>query len=81
VPKNDRREDVLAARQRPAFQAFLVWSRFPFFQLEEDSGGTRVSVGDMRFTLANPVRNALGRGRFTATTVVPRARAEESEGN
>jgi inner membrane protein len=71
VPKNDRRDEVLAARQTPPFQAFLVWSRFPFFQLESEQSGTRVSVGDMRFTLANPVRNALGRGRFTATTVVP----------
>ena len=69
----------------PAFQAFLVWSRFPFFQLEEGATGTRVSVGDMRFMLANPVRNVLGRGRFTATTVVPRVEgaeaAEDTEGN
>ena len=71
VRKNDRRDEVLAARQTPAFRAFLVWSRFPFFQLETEAAGTRVSVGDMRFTLTNPVRNALGRGRFTATTVVP----------
>jgi inner membrane protein len=71
VPKNDRRDEVLAARQTSGFQAFLVWSRFPFFQLASEPSGTRVSVGDMRFTLANPVRNALGRGRFTATTVVP----------
>jgi inner membrane protein len=71
VPKNERRREVLAARQTPAFQAFLVWSRFPFFQLESEQSGTRVSVGDMRFTLTNPVRNVLGRGRFTATTIVP----------
>ena len=71
VPKNERRSEVIAARQTPAFQAFLVWSRFPFFQLENEAAGTRVSVGDMRFTLTNPVRNVLGRGRFTATTVVP----------
>jgi inner membrane protein len=81
VVKNDRRDEVLAARQTPAFQYFLVWSRFPFFQLDDDAQGTRVSVGDMRFTLANPVRDALGRGRFTATTVVPRPQREDSEGN
>jgi inner membrane protein len=82
VPKNDRRDEVLAARQTPAFQSFLVWSRFPFFQLEEDAGGTRVSVGDMRFALTNPLRNALGRGRFSAETVVPRGtRADDAEGN
>ncbi|HEY6361959.1 MAG TPA: metal-dependent hydrolase [Vicinamibacterales bacterium] len=82
VPKNDRREAVRAARQMPAFQAFLVWSRFPFFQLGEETGGTRVSVGDMRFMLTNPLRDALGRGRFTATTVVPRVpQADDAEGN
>jgi inner membrane protein len=85
IPKNDRRSEVVAARQTPPFQAFLVWSRFPFFQLEEEAAGTRVSVGDMRFMLTNPVRNVLGRGRFTATTVVPRVEgaeaAEDAEGN
>ena len=65
APKCSRRD------RRPLSRSFLVWSRFPFFQLEAEESGTRVSVGDMRFTLTNPVRNALGRGRFTATTVVP----------
>jgi len=83
VPKNDRRGEAIAARQTPAFQSFLVWSRFPFFQLEDEAGGTRVSVGDMRFALTNPLRDALGRGRFTATTVVPRPATggEDATGN
>jgi inner membrane protein len=80
VPKNDRRPEATAARETPAFRSFLVWSRFPFYQLDEDPGGTRVSVGDMRFTLNNPLRDALGRGRFTATTVVPRMATGEEDG-
>jgi inner membrane protein len=80
VPKNDQRPEVALARQTPAFQYFLIWSRFPVYHVEEDAGGTRVSVGDMRFTLANPLRDALGRGRFTATAVVPRTAPAEGEG-
>jgi inner membrane protein len=82
IPKNDGRPEVRAARATPPFQAFLVWSRFPFFELGEEETGTRVSVGDMRFSLPNPVRDAIGRGRFTASVVVPRDGAEgEENGN
>jgi inner membrane protein len=70
IPKHDDHPAVPAARQQPAVQAFLTWSRFPFYQIGEEAGGTRVSVGDMRFALANPLRDTLGRGRFTATVVV-----------
>ncbi len=80
VPKNDQRPEVAAARQTRAFQYFLIWSRFPVYQLEDEPGGTRVSVGDMRFTFANPLRDALGRGRFTASVVVPRTPPAEGEG-
>jgi inner membrane protein len=73
IPKNDDRPGVADARRQPSFQAFLIWSRFPFYEIEDEPGGTRVSVGDMRFSLANPLRDAIGRGRFTATAVVPRA--------
>ena len=80
VPKNDQRPEVIAARQTRPFQYFLIWSRFPFYQLEDEPGGTRVSVGDMRFTLANPLRDAVGRGRFTASTIVPRMPPVQGEG-
>jgi inner membrane protein len=73
VAKNQGREEVRTARQSPAFRSFLVWSRFPFFQFEANPAGTRVSVGDMRFSFGNPLGDALARGRFTATTVVPRS--------
>lgn len=73
VPKNHRADAVRAAREEPALRSFLVWSRFPYFQLAPDPAGTRVSVGDMRFSLNNPLRNVTGRGRFTASVVVPHA--------
>ena len=46
-----------------SFRGFLVWSRFPFWTLEQTTAGTRVAVGDMRF---------VGRGRpFVQTVTVP----------
>lgn len=65
VPKNDRHEAAAhAAEQDAVFRGILVWSRFPYYELE-DAGpaGTRVTLADMRF---GPRR------LFTATTVVPR---------
>jgi inner membrane protein len=64
VPKNDRDPRVALARGAPHVRAFLVWSRFPFWVLEPANGGTRVSVGDMRFAGQNAVR-------FTQSTIVP----------
>ena len=49
VPKNDTDPRVARAREAPHIRAFLVWSRFPFWTIEETSEGTRVSVGDLRF--------------------------------
>ncbi len=49
VPANDGDPRVAAAREAPNIRAFLVWSRFPFWRLEPVEGGTRVTVGDMRF--------------------------------
>ena len=49
VPKNDRDPRVAEARNAPNIRAFLVWSRFPFWTVEPSEGGTRVTVGDMRF--------------------------------
>ena len=66
VAKNDQDPHVAAARTAPNIRAFLVWSRFPFFIIEPASGGTRVSVGDMRF-LGGP--GALARN-FTQSTMV-----------
>ena len=49
VAKHDRDPRVAIARAAPNIRAFLVWSRFPFWTLEPVDGGTRVTVGDMRF--------------------------------
>lgn len=72
LPKNDRLPAVASARQTPRMRSYLVWSRFPFYEVQEEAAGTRVSLGDVRFSSAGLLRAALG-GRFTVTTLVPRA--------
>jgi inner membrane protein len=65
IPKNDRAAGVEAARREADVAGFLVWSRFPYWQVEPLAGGTRLTVRDMRFR---------GRGpSFAATAVVPAA--------
>jgi inner membrane protein len=49
ILKNDTDSRVSRAREAPHIRAFLVWSRFPVWTIEETSGGTRVSVTDLRF--------------------------------
>lgn len=66
VLKHDVDPRVAIAKSAPNIQAFLVWSRFPFWRLEPDEGVTKVTVGDMRFN-GGPgvaVRN------FTQSTIV-----------
>jgi hypothetical protein len=67
VPKNDDDPRVAIARGAPNIRAFLVWSRFPFWTLEPVPGGTRVTVGDMRF----PGGQGVARRNFTQSTVIP----------
>ena len=67
VPKNDGDPRVALARNAPHIRAFLVWSRFPFWTLEPVSGGTLVTVGNMRFA-GSP---GLARRNFTQSIVVP----------
>ena len=66
VPKNDADPRVAVARKAPNIRAFLIWSRFPFWTLEQVDGGTRVTVGDMRF---NGGRGVALRN-FTQSTIV-----------
>ena len=63
IPKNDRASEVAAARETPAIRGFLVWSRFPFWQVDRSGGTVRVTVHDARF------RGVAA--RFSASTVVP----------
>ena len=64
IPKNEQAPEVAVARTAPAVQAFLVWSRFPFWQVERTGTGARVTVQDARFRI--------GVARFSASTMVPR---------
>ncbi|MBI2187845.1 MAG: metal-dependent hydrolase [Acidobacteria bacterium] len=66
VPENDDDPRVARARRAPNVRGFLAWARFPYWTLEPVPGGTRVTVGDMRFTGQTPAR-------FNASTVVPEA--------
>jgi inner membrane protein len=49
ILRKDTDPRVARAREAPHIRAFLVWSRFPVWTLEETSEGTRVSVSDLRF--------------------------------
>jgi inner membrane protein len=51
IPKNDKAPGVAEARARsPDIQAFLVWARFPFWVVLNEGRGSRVTVGDVRFS-------------------------------
>jgi inner membrane protein len=63
VVKNDTDPRVARAREAPNIRAFLVWSRFPFWTVEDTSDGARVTVGDLRF---------VGRGAPFVQSVVVR---------
>jgi inner membrane protein len=64
IPKNADRPEVAAARDASSnIRAFLVWSRFPFWTLQPEPRGTRVTVSDMRF--------AGGLRGFSASVLVP----------
>ena len=49
VPKGDAHPAVAQAREQPDIRYILVWSRFPFYRVEETPSGTRVTIADMRF--------------------------------
>ena len=67
IPKNDTRAEVARARERSAgIRDFLVWSRYPFWEINPTPQGTEVIVRDMRFAAA-PVRGA----SFVASTTLP----------
>jgi inner membrane protein len=49
LPKQDDHPLAIEAMRSDTIQAFLYWSRFPFFDIEEEGAGYRVSVSDARF--------------------------------
>ena len=77
IPKNDRAPEVARAREQSRLvQGFLVWSRFPVWSISPTSGGSQVTVIDLRFT-SRPVNGA----RFQASTIVPAAANAGSPGS
>ena len=50
VPTNLADPAVVHATEHPRIQAFLMWSRFPFFVVERTAAGTRVFVNDYRYS-------------------------------
>ena len=66
VVKNAGHPLVKKARaQSPPIRDFLVWARFPFWTIAAESGGTRVTVGDVRF-----MSRSIRRANFQASTVI-----------
>ena len=66
VVKNVGNPLVKRARdQAPEIREFLVWARFPFWTLTPQAGGTRVTVGDVRF-----MSRSIRRANFQTSTVV-----------
>jgi inner membrane protein len=68
IPKNDRAPGVDDARRQTPVAGFLVWTRFPFWEIGRSADRSRITVRDMRFR---------GRPGFAATAVVPIAGARE----
>ena len=66
IVKNAGHPLVKKARtQSPQIRDFLVWARFPFWTMTRESGGTRVTVGDVRF-----MSRSIRRANFQASTVI-----------
>ena len=66
IVKNTGHPLVKKARdQDPRIREFLVWARFPFWTITPEKGGTRVSVGDVRF-----MSQSIRRANFQASTLV-----------
>jgi inner membrane protein len=50
VDKNLSDPAVIEAIRRPRIQAFLMWSRFPFFVVQREANRTHVFVNDYRYS-------------------------------
>jgi inner membrane protein len=50
VEKNLADPAAVQATQRPRVQAFLRWSRFPFFVVQREANRTRVFINDYRYS-------------------------------
>jgi hypothetical protein len=63
VNTNENDPAARAAARTARFQAFLMWSRFPFFVVERTASQTRVVINDYRYS------GASGRDGWATQTV------------
>ena len=49
VPTNEAHPLAIAALTKPRVQDYLIWSRFPFFQIDATPRGPRVLLNDYRY--------------------------------
>ena len=49
VPKNDDDPAARAAASTPNGRKFLVWSRYPYYEVRREAGETLVTLGDARY--------------------------------
>ena len=68
TPKNDAAPGVAEARLHPDAAGLLVWTRFPFWTVNETASGRSVILGDMRF------KDGPGRGAFRVTVETSKER-------
>lgn len=66
IVKNSGHPLVKVARPAPPIREFLVWARFPYWMTTREPGGTRVTVGDVRF-----MSRSIRRANFQTSVVVP----------
>lgn len=57
TPKNTQIPEAIAAREDPRVRAFLLWSRFPFWEVRDTATAREVRLGDMRFKSGPAGRN------------------------
>ena len=65
IAKNSGHPMVKRARDAPPIKDFLVWARFPFWNVTQEKDGMRVTVGDVRF-----MSQSIRRANFQASTVI-----------
>jgi inner membrane protein len=66
IVKNSGQPLVKAAREAPPIREFLVWARFPYWTMTRETGGTRVTVGDVRF-----MSRSIRRANFQTSVLIP----------
>ncbi len=49
LPKNDTDPAAEAAKLTPTGRKFMVWARFPYFEVTREGGQTLVTLGDARY--------------------------------